>query len=208
MNISKIRVGFLAFVCFFLLSKAGISQINSFGDAVVVPTEYSSGVQDNIYVFCGENGELNASLIATYPQGETGNFEWQKYNQATGVFEFYSSDQSGNQTSTISNLIDGGYRVIINTTSGAKRYTAWVFNNSYEVSAEITGSDCNSVTLEGKFAAPTPTVLQYVDLTNNQPKFMDKDIKVKWKDGSTLVNSSSLTFQNFNPPAKNTTYTL
>ena len=39
MNISKIRVGFLAFVCFFLLSKAGISQINSFGDAVVVPTE-------------------------------------------------------------------------------------------------------------------------------------------------------------------------
>ena len=205
MNFTKILVRFLFFACLILVSEAGFSQITSIADAVV-PTEYSSGAQDQIHVFCSENGEQNASLIGSYPTGETGNFEWQKYNPISGIFELYSSDQSGNQTSTISNLADGCYRMKITTTSGAKTYTAWVFNSSIEATAEITASDCKSFTLKGTIG--TPTTLQYVDLTNSQPKFLNKDIKVKWKDGSTVVNSSSATFQNFNPPTKNTTYTL
>jgi hypothetical protein len=85
MNFTKILVGFLFFACLVLVSEAGFSQITSVADDVV-PTEYSSGAQDNIHVFCGEKNELNAMLIASYPQGETGNFEWQKYNPITGVF--------------------------------------------------------------------------------------------------------------------------
>lgn len=204
MNFRKILVGFLFFTCLILFSEAGFSQITSIADAVV-PTEYSSGAQDQIHVFCSENGERDASLIASYPQGETGNFEWQKYNPTTGVFDVYSSDLSGNQTSSISNLADGCYRVKITTISGVNIYTAWVFNNSVEVTAKITASDCSSFTLNGNLEMPT--TLQYVDLTNGQPKFLNKNIKVKWKDGSTVL-SSSATFQNFNPPTKNTIYTL
>jgi len=176
MNFTKILVRFLFFACLILVSEAGFSQITSIADAVV-PTEYSSGAQDQIHVFCSENGEQNASLIGSYPTGETGNFEWQKYNPISGIFELYSSDQSGNQTSTISNLADGCYRMKITTTSGAKTYTAWVFNSSIEATAEITASDCKSFTLKGTIG--TPTTLKYVDLTNSQPKFLKKEIKVK-----------------------------
>jgi gliding motility-associated-like protein len=200
------RIILLFILCFILKAGAGFAQqISSIAD-VKVPTQYSSGEQDMIHVFCSENGELDASLIASYPQGETGNFEWLKYNPATGVFDLYSNDLSGNQTSSISNLADGCYRVKLTTSSVAKTMTAWVFNNSIKATAEITASDCNSFTLKG--TVTTPTTLPYVDLTNGQPKFLNKDIKVKWKDGSNTLISSSATFQNFNPPFKNTNYTL
>jgi len=203
MNFTKILVGFLFITCFILSSESGFTQISSTADAVV-PTEYSSGAQDNIHVFCGEKGELKASLIASYPLGETGNFEWQKYNSTTGIFDFYSNDQSGNQTSTISNLTDGCYRVNITTTLGAKTYTAWVFNNYIVPTAEITASDCNSFTLNGTFDSPT---IIYTDLATKQPKEMAKNIKVKWSfDGGTV--SSVMTSQVFDPPTKNTTYTF
>lgn len=192
---------FLFFSCLILAPTIGFAQITSAADAVV-PTEYSSGAQDQIHVFCGEKDELNASLIASYPQGETGTFEWQKYNPATGTFDFYSSDSSGNQTSTISNLADGCYRVKITTTSGAKTYTAWVFNNYLEASAEIPQSDCKSFTLKGTFESK---ILTYVDLTNSQPKELGKDIKVKWSHDGTVV-SRVLTSIISNPPTKNTTY--
>lgn len=201
MNISKIRIGFLSFVCFFLVSRVGFAQITSTADAVV-PTEYSSGVQDNIHVFCGEKNEISASLIASYPQGETGNFEWLKYNSATGTFDFYSNDQSGNQTSSISNLSDGCYRVKITPASGAKTYTAWVFNNYIVPSAAITASNCNSFTLNGTFDTPKIT---YIDLSTGQPKEMVKNIKVKWSSGEGTV-SLVMTSQVFDPPTKNTTY--
>ncbi len=203
MNFTKILVGFLFFTCFILASEEGISQITSVADAVV-PTEYTSGAQDNIHVFCSEKGELNASLIASYPQGESGNFEWLKYNSSTGIFDFYSNDQLGNQTSTISNLSDGCYRVNITTISGAKTYTAWVFNNYLEVKAEIPLSDCSSFTLKGDFE---PKTLTYVDLPTGQPKELDKQIKVEWSSAEGVV-SHVLTSQVFDPPTKNTNYTI
>jgi gliding motility-associated-like protein len=203
MNFTKILVGFLFFACFILASEQGFSQITSTADAVV-PTEYSSGVQDNIHVFCSEKGELKASLTASYLQGETGNFEWLKYNSSTGIFDLYSNDQSGNQTSTISNLTDGCYRVNLTTTSGAKSYTAWVFNNYLEAKAEISLSDCNSFTLNGTFDSPN---IAYTDLSTGQPKELNKQIKVEWSTGEDMV-SHVLTSQVFDPPTKNTNYTL
>lgn len=203
MNIFKFLGGLLFLSCFLSAPFAGFTQITSGADAVM-PTEYSSGTQDQIHVFCGKKNELNASLIASYPQGETGNFEWQKYNPATGTFDFYSSDLSGNQTSTISNLENGCYRVKITATSGAKTYTAWVFNNYLEAKAEIPASDCKSFTLKGTFDAPK---LTYVDLPTGQPKELSKDIKVKWSFDGGII-SRVMTSTIVDPPTKNTTYTF
>jgi gliding motility-associated-like protein len=47
----------------------------------------------------------------------------------------------------------------------------------------------------------------YVDLMNNQPKNLSKDIKVKWKDGEVIL-SSFATYKNTDPPTKNTIYTF
>lgn len=201
MNTSRF-VTILLFLSFVVVFQNKLqAQITSAANAIV-PTEYSGGAQDNIHVFCGERGVANASLIASYPQGETGNFEWQKYNTTTGSFDFFSSDQSGNQTSSISGLADGCYRVKINPASGAKTYTAWVFNNYIEAKAEITDSNCSSFTLKGTFDSPE---FSYVDLNSKQVILLKKDIKVSWKDGEVLLSNYATQIK-YDPPTKNTTY--
>jgi len=182
---------------------AAFTQITS-NASTVVPTEYSSGAQDNIHVFCGNKGDLNATLTATLPAGQTGTFEWQKYNLTTGTFDYYSSDISGNTTSTISYLIDGGYRVKETTATGDIFFIAWVFNNYITATADILKSDCNSFTLNGTFETPT---LSYVDLPTGQTKEVIKNIQVKWMQGTTLVGSI-ITVQVYTPPSIDTNYSL
>jgi hypothetical protein len=203
MNTHRLVSIFLFLSCLIASNNNVWAQITSTAEAVV-PTEYSSGEQDKIHVFCGEKGFLNASLIASYPQGETGNFEWQKYNTTTGSFDLFSTDQSGNQTSSISGLADGCYRVKITPASGAKTYTAWVFNNYIVAKAEITDSNCSSFTLKGTFDSPEFT---YVDLNTKQAISLKKDVKVSWKDGQTSVGNYA-TLVKSDPPTKNTTYTF
>lgn len=203
MNRYKLLGRLLFLISVFVVPVAGFSQITSNASAVV-PTEYSSGSQDNIHVFCGAKGELNASLTASLPAGETGSFEWQKYNVQSGTFDFFSSDLSGNTTSTISNLADGCYRVKETTASGDKFFTAWAFNNYIVAIAEIPESDCNSFTLKGTFDTPT---LTYIDLPTGQPKDLDKGIQVKWTESGVLV-SSIITTKIYTPPTKDTNYTL
>ncbi|HAH25539.1 MAG TPA: hypothetical protein DCL77_17575 [Prolixibacteraceae bacterium] len=203
MKIHKIVAGLTFLTLLALLPSLGMAQISSVANAVV-PTEYSGGKQDNIYVFCGQKGETKASLTATSPDGQPASFQWQKYNASSASFDLFLNDQSGGSTSTISNLSDGAYRVNITGTSGLTTYTAWVFNNYIETSSEITNSDCKSFTLKGTFDSPT---FAYIDLTNGQAKQLNKAIQVKWTSGATTV-SSVLTPQVFEPPTKDTDYTL
>lgn len=187
----------------FVAPKAGFAQITSSADAVVL-TEYLSGSQDNIHVFCGEKGVLNAALTASFPASETGTFEWTKLNSQTGIFDFFSTDNSGSTTSTISNLADGCYRAKLTNTLGENVYTAWVFNNYITATAEIPESDCTSFTLKGTFDSPTFT---YTDLPTGQTLTLNKDIQVKWMNGDVVVNRV-LTAQIFDPPTKDTQYSL
>ncbi len=203
MNRFKLLVVLFIFGSYLFFPEVGFSQITSNADQIVL-TEYSSGSQDNIHIFCGAKDEKNASLVAGFSSGETGSFEWSKYNSAIGDFDFYSTDASGSSTSTISNLENGCYRVKLSNASGDKIYTAWVFNNYIEATAEIPESDCNSLTLSGTFDSPQ---LIYTDLTTGQPKELNKGIAVKWLDGDVLV-SRVLTATVYAPPTKNTDYTF
>lgn len=203
MNLFKLLGGLLLFTCFLTVPVTGFGQINSVADEVV-PTEYSSGAQDQVHIFCGQKGELNAALIANSTNNEPASFEWQKYNPLTGNFDFRSTESSGNTTSSISGLEDGGYRVKVTSTSGEKTYTAWVFNNYIEAKAEITDPDCNSLTLKGSFDTPK---LIYTDLPTGQSKELSKDIQVRWMDAEVVV-SRVLVSKVFDPPTKDTDYTL
>lgn len=204
MNISKLLSGLFFISCFFLAPVAGFTQISS-NAAAVLPTEYSSGNQDSIHIFCGKKGDTNASLTASSPNTEPASFEWLKYNELSRNFDLYPFGQSGSTSSEISNLGDGCYRVNITFTSGVKTYTAWVFNNFIEAKAEISESDCNSFTLKGTID-PLPT-LTYVDLPTGQSKVLGKDIQVKWLEGETVVNRV-ITSKVFDPPTKDTDFTL
>ncbi len=203
MKIQSKIAAFIVLIVFVLIPSLGIAQINSDADEVV-PTEYSNGSQDSIYVFCGLKGELNASLTASSPNAETASFGWQKYNSQSGSFDLFPGGSSGVTISSISNLENGCYRVNITSASGIKTYTAWVFSNYIETTAEITDSDCNSFTLKGNFDTP---LLTYIDLPTKLPKELNKVIQVKWSEGSTIVGRF-ITSEIFEPPTKDTDYTF
>lgn len=203
MNQSVFRKIFLFLACGVFVPWAGFSQITSSADAVI-PTEYSGGTQDNIYIFCGQKDVPNGSLTATFPGSDSGNIGWTKYNSSTGNFDFYSSDVAGGTSSTISNLPDGCYRATLTGTSGTYVYTAWVFNDYIAATAEIPESDCTSFTLNGTFDSPN---FSYTDLSNGQTIDINKNIQVKWMTGEDEV-SQILTFTNYVPPTRDTQYSL
>ena len=194
MKIQNRVVVFIVLAAFSIIPLLSSAQISSVGKGVQI--EYSNGVKDSLYVFCGEKGEKNASLTATAPNGESGSFEWQKYN--SGDFQFFSSESG--HTSTIPGLENGCYRVSFTSASGVTTDTAWVFNNYIETTAIDTLSDCYSFTLKGKF---DPTAIKYIDLPTGNEKELDKEIVYKWLDGSTLINRTI-----YDPPTQDTDYTF
>jgi len=188
----------------FLFSFNVQAQISSNADAVT-STQYSGGLtQDQIFIFCADKGETKASLTATGSLIGTINYEWQKYDSVSGIFQTYISQSDGGSSSSITSLEDGGYRVIISNGTKTETYTAWVFNNYYEVSAEITESNCEYFTLNGNYESPT---LTYYDLNSNQPLEVSKTIGIKWKNGDETV-SSMLSPSVYDPPTSDTKYTL
>ncbi|WP_321287066.1 gliding motility-associated C-terminal domain-containing protein [uncultured Sunxiuqinia sp.] len=179
------------------------AQISSDADASV-STEYSSGAQDQIYIFCVAPDEKSGELTATSSTG-TATFEWLKYNPGNGSFDGFQTDNSGGSTSTIMNLADGGYRV--NITSGAvtETYTAWVMNSWYTATAEISESTCDYFQLTASIDEEAE--LNYYDLSNGAEKPVVKDVKAKWTvDGGQVA--AVLSPQIFSPPSENKDYTL
>ena len=203
MNLFKLLGGLLFLSCFIFAPVAGFAQIGSLADEVV-QTGYSSGAQDKIHIFCGQKDEKKASLTATAPNGETGSFEWTKYNPQSGNFDFFSNDLSGNKISTISNLENGFYQVKITSASGVKKTGVWVFNNYIEATAEIPESDCTSLTLKGTYDTPK---FIYTDFTTGLTKELTKNIQVKWLEGSSVV-SRTITSKVYSPPTKDTDYSF
>ena len=180
------------------------AQISSNPDAVL-STDYSGGMpSDHIFIFCASKGETKASLTASATLSGTINYEWQKYDPATGTFQIYSYQPNSGTSNSISSLEDGGYRAVISNGTETEIYTAWVFNNYYEASAEVTESTCDYFQLEGNFETPD---LIYYDLYNNQPKKIDKNTEVQWQEGSTNI-ASVISPKIYDPPTSDTNYTL
>lgn len=179
------------------------AQISADSD-FVISTDYSSGSQDQIYIFCAAQDQNAGTLTAQSSNGSGANFEWLKYNSSTGSFDPYLSDNSGNASSNIQNLDDGGYRV--NVTSGGitETYTAWVMNSWYTATAEITESTCEYFQLTASF---DEAQLSYYDLATGAPKQIFKDVKAEWTVGGNRV-ANVLSPQIFNPPTEDTNYTL
>jgi len=179
------------------------AQITSNADGMTT-TEYSSGPQDQIYLFCSAPDQAIGQLTATASNGQAANFEWTKYNAASGTFDPFMSDNSGNTSSTISNLVDGGYRVNVTANGVTETYTAWVFNSWYTATAEITNSTCDYFLLNGTIEQAQ---LTYYDLSDGSAKQVNKDVKVEWTENGDQI-SSVLSPTIYSPPAEDTDYKL
>ncbi len=192
-----------AFVICCSLFNPLVAQISSTSDGSAL-TQYAVGPQDQIFVFCSQQGQSIGSLSAQFSTGEPAAFEWYKYNSDTGNFDSFQSDNSGQTSSSITNLADGAYRVVITVATISETYTAWVFNSWYVATAEITESNCEYFQLQGNFSEAS---LVYTDLNSGGTLSVNKNVRVKWEADSDLI-SSLLSPALYYPPAENTTYQL
>ena len=200
---------YLFIILLFLLNHSVLNaQITAPGSSSSVETTYPAFPErDSIYIFCtGGQGNMTGTLQAQTALAGTKTFLWEKYNPETLSFETHSTENTDLQTSTISLLPDGGYRVTVSQGENTEIYRAWVFNNWNSANAAIPDSlsNCDSFRLVGSFDSPS---LVYYDPATNAPVELTKNVMAEWKTGDVTV-ASVLSPQFFNPPFTSTDYTL
>jgi len=194
---------FLILITFSPVTFAQITAPNADGSDVTQYPVFSE--TDAIFIFCADDSLAeNGDLTASTGLAGTKTFLWEKYNDQTATFEFYSQESTDAANSQITGLADGCYRSTVTQGGTTEIYRAWVFNNWTIAQASITNSDCESFTLSGNFNSAT---LRYYDLSNNAPVELPKVINTEWYEGEVKL-SSVLNFEVFNPPTENTDYNL
>ena len=196
------------FVLIILNSTMLQAQISAPGASGVDVTNYPVFSEiDSIYVFCAESevDEIGMLRMTTALEG-TKTFLWEKYNNTTTEFEFYFSESSDELTSEISGLTNGCYRATLTQGANSIVDRAWIFNNWTITSGSSpdTLSNCEWFKLIGEF---TSAELNYYDLTDNTELQVYKNTRVQWLDGNDAF-AAVLNPQVFDPPTKNTDYTL
>jgi hypothetical protein len=198
------KISYSIFLSVFLLVSTYLNAQITANSDVSILTEYSSGSQDSIFIFCTEEGAAVASLTASFSSGAAADFEWLKYNNSTSTFEAFQNDNTGATSSTINNLANGAYRVNVTSGGNTETYTSWVFNNWYSATADITESNCDYFQVDGSF---NQAVLEYTDLGTGNSLQVFKDVETRWEaEGSTIATVSSPRI--FSPPPRDTDYRL
>lgn len=138
--------------CFFVvLSTSLFAQIFSPDANSASLTQYTNGaVDDTIYFYCiGETGTLTAIPTSGVPDFD---FTWYNYDSATNAWLFYSQEDNV-ATSTITNLVPGGYRVTILDANGTlvNCLRAWIseVTQGPEVDVAPIAPGCLGVQLTG-----------------------------------------------------------
>jgi gliding motility-associated-like protein len=185
------------------------AQLSAPGAAAIRYTSYTtSAVKDPVFIFCGASGSQKANLTATSPGGTPPfNFTWYKWSDLTKSFSILFKTATGVTTSSASDLIDGGYRVLI---SGGKdtTLTGWVFTDNPFSSAALQNFTCDYVALKGQAAVDT---FYYRNISNGLPIKLPNGVAFIWSSDpiSTIPYPDlTLTPQTFDPPLEDVIYNL
>jgi gliding motility-associated-like protein len=159
---------------------------------------------DPIYIFCTTENSIEATLRAVTKLEGSKTWLWEKYNNLTGGFDFFLTENNSASQSQISTLEDGCYRIKITSGDSVQLYRAWVFNNWNSASAAIPASNCDFFTLQATFGQ---SKMDYYDLSTRQPVEINKKLEMEWRLRDEII-SKIQTFKIYDPPTKDTEYTL
>jgi gliding motility-associated-like protein len=202
-NIRFLKIIVLTVISFFLYcGEIAAQSLTAPSSSFSELTAYSAFPQnDRIYYFCGQQGQLNAQLRAQ-SSGPSVTFTWDKFNPATGAFDFIVNETAA--SSSLTGLADGCYRVRFTDSGTNYVFRAWVFNGWIQPAATVSESNCQSFRLNG---SATGAVYQYYDLSTGQLIQLNSGYRYAW-----FVDSNPIaTVQNpviSPPPSKNTLYTV
>ena len=195
---------FLFFIIAFSLPELAGAQLSAPGSGFTEETSYTATQgTDSIYIFCSEENVNAGELTVHTNLSGTKTFTWERFDKNTIQFEPYFSEDSDNPASTITDLADGCYRVTITKGDTTEVYRAWVLNDWYTASTEVSESNCDYFQLNGSFNSAQ---LAYYDLSDTSQIELLKNIQVEWDQGATPVSQINNP-QIDNPPTRNTDYT-
>ena len=193
-----------------ILSSVSEAQLSAPGMSAVRYTAYpgSPSVKDPIFVYCNTSGTQSGTLTANSPGGTAPfNYSWYKWNSVTKSFSDFIKSETGVTTSSLNNLPEGGYRVVIsggfNTT-----LTGWIFIDKPFSSAELRNRTCDYVALKGGAAIDT---FYYSNPSTGLPVKLPNAVKFLWSSdpvSSIPFPDLRLNPQTFDPPLTDVTYKL
>jgi gliding motility-associated-like protein len=203
-------VRYFFFIVLVLLPAFCRAQLSAPGSGAVRYTSYPSAptVKDPIFIYCNSSGNQKGTLAAASPSG-TGpfNFTWYQWDDATKNFSLLLKTDTGVQTSTISNLAEGGYRVIISGGANAT-LTGWVFLDKPFAAASLQNFTCDYVALAGQAAVDT---FYYRNISNGQQVRLPDGVKFLWSSDPVSAipyPDFLLNPQTFDPPLVDVTYKI
>ena len=186
------------------------AQLSAPGVSTVRYTFYPSAptVKDPVFIYCNTTASQSGTLNAVSPGG-TGpfNYAWYKWSDLTKSFSISVKTESGVSTSSINNIDDGGYRVIISGGYDAI-LTGWIFIDKPFSSAALQNRTCDYVALKGQAAIDT---FYYRNISNGLPVKLINGVKFLWSSdpASTIPYPDFyLNPQTFDPPLVDVTYNL
>lgn len=198
------------------------AQLTAPGSVATRFTSYPSSpaIKDPIFVYCNASGAqvgaLNAQVTAGTPPF---TFSWYKWSDATRSFSENIFTSSGG-SSSISNLVEGGYRVVVTGGINAT-YTAWiVFDRPPDVSASLQQQLCDRVALNGDTSAAVHR-FYYRDISGGAVLSIKNEMSFLWSaQPATFIpapdlfidpviqNFESLPNRTYRLPVENTTFRL
>ncbi len=195
-----------------LVTVVAEAQLTAPGNIAVRYTLYPSApaVKHPVFIYCNASGTQRGTLNAVSPGG-TGpfTFSWFSWSDATRSFSIPVRNETGVLTSTITNLIEGGYRVNITNGSGYSiSLVGWVFLDSPHSSARLKNFTCDYVALSGTAAVDT---FNYRDINTGSQIRLPNKVRFLWSSdpvSSIPYPDIELNPQTFSPPLENVTYNL
>ncbi|HBE43760.1 MAG TPA: hypothetical protein DDW27_21720, partial [Bacteroidales bacterium] len=183
------------------------AQLTAPGATSSRPSSYPSApaVKDSIFIYCNESGTQKGTLNAASQRGNAPyNFSWYQWNSSTKSFSISVKTETGVSNSTINNLDEGGYRVIV---SGGfdTTMTCWiVFDKAPVAEAKLRNpmKHCNYVALDGT-AAPTVVSFPYYDPGTGNQLSLKNEFTFLWSsqpESSIPYPSLNMDPITFDPP--------
>lgn len=202
----KIRIYFLAIgTILSVMWQTSNAQLQAPGSSFTDRTDYPVfNENDPIFIFCTTENTKAATLRAITTLTGSKTWLWEKFNPQSGVFDFFLTVNNNDNQHQISLLEEGCYRVKITKGDTVRQYRAWVFNNWNSAEASVPESNCDFFILQGTIGQAN---LVYYDLSSRQPVEISKNVEIDWKKEDEVI-SNLLSFKIFDPPTKDTEYTL
>jgi len=180
------------------------AQLSAPGTSAVRHT----AVNDPVFIYCNASGSQKGAISAISPRG-TGpfNFSWYSWSDVTKSFSSLLKTETGVMNSSVNNLDEGGYKVLI---SGGfdTSLVGWVFIDKPFALAEFKSHTCDYVALKGKALIDT---FYYRNLTTGLPVKLPNGVKYLWSsDPTSTIPFPDLTLfpQTFDPPYVDVVYKL